>query len=106
MNRKGGDNDGEKDDQKNHPDPLGVNVASDQAYQTRKRNQLREWHTGNPLDRVGHLRQLFYLLSMDISDDSELLLIIEMQLRQPHNHTITADINATTKEQSAHRSLF
>jgi hypothetical protein len=43
---------------------------------------------------------------MDISDDSELLLIIEMQLRQPHNHTIAADIAATTNEPSAHRSLF
>jgi hypothetical protein len=40
MNRKTGENDGEKDYQITQPDPLGGNIADDQAIQTRKRNAL------------------------------------------------------------------
>ena len=56
MNRKTAESDSEKEGQENQPDPLGGNVASEQADQTRKLNQLRKRHTGTPPDRVGGLR--------------------------------------------------
>jgi hypothetical protein len=63
---KTGENGGEKEDKTDQPDTIGYNVVSEQVDQTRKRNNLRERHTGILLFELAIIVNRLYGLLGDL----------------------------------------